>query len=242
MTDRSVARLMSSVRGVVFDKDGTLIDLDARWVPVFTTLIDRLADRCDDQSLVASLSNRLGIDGDRLVPDGCAAVDTSEQIFGRVIAELVERGHDAAAAAEMVGSAAADAMTSAGPVQPIGDVAGALTTLRASGRRVGVATSDDRANTVSELTDLGVIDLVDAMRCADDGGPVKPDPAVLTSIANDWGVDAHALVFVGDSRNDMETARSAGCSFVARCDLDRVPRWASDADAVIASTGELIAR
>lgn len=242
MTTPAVAALMSSVRGVVFDKDGTLIDLDARWVPVFSTLIERLAGRCDDPTLSEGLSNLLGLDGDRLVPDGRAAVDTAEQIISGVVVELVERGHDATAAAELVGTAAAEAVTEFGQVRPIGDVVGSLTALRGSGLRVGVATSDDRANTLTELTDLGMIDLVDAMRCADDGGPVKPDPAVLTSIATDWGIEAGELVFVGDSRNDMETARAAGCSFVARCDLDRMPDWAGDADVAVASISELVVR
>ncbi len=242
MSASVVAALMSGVRGVVFDKDGTLIDLDARWVPVFSRLIDRLSDRCDDPSLVDGLAELLGIDGDRLVPDGPAAVDTAEQIIGRVVAGLVERGHDASTASEMVVTIASDAITAFGPVRPIGDVAASLAVLRGSGLRIGVATSDDRANTLTELTDIGMIDLVDSMRCADDGGPVKPDPAVLTSIATDWGVEACELVFVGDSRNDMDTARAAGCSFVARCDMDRVPDWADAADAVIASTGELVVR
>ena len=242
MTTPYLAELLSSVRGVVFDKDGTLIDLDARWVPVFTMLVDRLAGSCDDPSLVRGLSELLGIDGGRLVPDGPAAVDTAEQIIDRVIARLVERGHESSDAEKRVVKVAADAVSAFGPVQPLGDVAASLLALRASGLRVGVATSDDRANTVSELTDLGVVDLVDTMRCADDGGPVKPDPAVLSSIATEWSVAASELVFVGDSLNDMATARAAGCSFVARCDPDRVPDWADAADAVVASIDELVVR
>lgn len=240
MTGRSVAAVMSGARGVVFDKDGTLIDLDARWVPVVSTLIERLAKRCSDPSLVADLAVVLGIEDGRLVPDGHAAVDTSDQIIGHVVAELVDRGQEHAEAQNAVDSVVRDAMGAVGPIQAIGDLIGSLGVMRSAGLPLGVATSDDRANTITELTDLGAIDLVDTLRCADDGGPVKPDPAVLTSVAAEWGCDIGALVFVGDSRNDMATARAAGCGFVVRCHLDRAPSWAPEADAVVASIDELV--
>jgi phosphoglycolate phosphatase len=241
-TQDAVIGVMSGVRGLVFDKDGTLIDLDARWVPAFNRLIGSLADRCDDPSLVGGLAALLGLDGDRLVADGPAAVDTIEQIISRVMAELVDRGRSPDHAEKMVGAAVGDALAAVGSIEAIGELVVSLRAMRAGGLCVGVATSDDRANTVTELTDLGAIDLVDTMRCADDGGPVKPDPGVLTSIAAEWGIAVSELVFVGDSRNDMHTARAAGCSFVARCDRDRWPRWTIEADAIVSSIDELVPR
>ena len=236
----SVQHVMSGASGIVFDKDGTLIDLDARWVPLFSTLIERLAERCEDSSLIEDLATVLGIDDGRLVPDGPAAVDTAEQIIGRVVAELVDRDHQHDEAQHAVHAVARDAMGAVGPIEAIGDITGAWSVFRSAGLGVGVATSDDRANTITELTDLGVIDLVDTLRCADDGGPVKPDPAVLTSVAAEWNCSVGALVFVGDSRNDMVTARAAGCGFIVRCDPDSAPRWASEADAMIASIDDLV--
>ena len=104
-----------------------------------------------------------------------------------------------------------------------------------------MATSDDRANTIDELTELGVIDLVDTVRCADDDGPIKPDPRVLTGFASEWGCDVGRIVFVGDSHNDMATAQSAGCRFVHRGDADRIPTWAlQGADAVVGAVSELV--
>lgn len=234
------ADVMSNVRGIVFDKDGTLVDLDARWVPVFTTLIERLADRFNDPSLIVHLAGVLGIDGRRLVPDSPAAVDTASQIIGRVVNELVDRGIAVAEAHDAVTAVVAQSMGAVGSVEAIGDLVAALGAMRAAGIRIGVATSDDRANTIIELTDLGAIELVDTFRCADDGGPVKPDPVVLTSVADEWGCNVRELVFVGDSRNDMATAEAAGCGFVARCDRDSAPDWASYADAVVASIDELV--
>ena len=69
-----------------------------------------------------------------------------------------------------------------GPLVPLGDVASAMRSLAAGGAQLGVATADNRDNTLVELERLGVIHLVGELRCGDDRGPVKPDPEVLWSI------------------------------------------------------------
>lgn len=242
MMSSAIAAAMSAAGGVVFDKDGTLVDLDARWVPVFRALITALAERCSDPRLVADLETSLGIDGQCLLPDGAAAVDTLEQIVDRLVAVLVERGLEHPAARQIVESTIGGLGDVHGPIEPIGDLVGSLSALRAAGLSIGVATSDDRANTVAELTELGIVDLVDTLRCADDGGPTKPDPQVLSGIADEWAIGVGALVFVGDSRNDMATALAAGCPFVGRFGSDSTPTWAAKADAVIESIDQLVLR
>ena len=232
--------LITSVRGVVFDKDGTLADLDARWVPFFRRGIDDLASACGDPSLAPALSAALGVDETALVPDGPAAVETPARIVECVIEALVERGHDPKRVDVFV--AAAEAGDTFGPLRPLGDVVGALRHLCDRGVLLVVATSDGRANTIDELAELGVTALLPTIRCGDDGGAVKPDPAVLLGIADEWGIAPGMLLFVGDSRADLETARGAGSPFVARCHPERVPGWAVEADAVVADIGELVVR
>jgi len=236
--DQRVVELMGSVRGIAFDKDGTLVDLDARWVPFFLESIDRVALGSGDPTLVARLRSILGVDEDGLVPDGPAAVETLDHIIDRMIGELIAGGHERDRAAELV--AAADLGTGYGPLRPLGPVVSALGELRTRGHTLAIATSDGRGNTIDELAALGVTELIDTMRCGDDDGAVKPDPVVLVSIAAEWGIDVVSLLFVGDSRQDLATARAAGAPFAARCDPERVPSWAVHADAVIVDIGELV--
>ncbi len=44
----------------------------------------------------------------------------------------------------------------------------------------------------------------------DDPFPRKPDPEALLHIADSWGIDPSTLLFVGDYRDDVETAHRAG--------------------------------
>lgn len=239
--ERSIAitDVMSGATGVVFDKDGTLIDLDARWQPFFSDLIDGIAARSCDDSLSGDLRRLLGVTESGLVVDAPAAVESGDEIGARIIGEMVAHGQELSAAHDIALQSAGGARH--GPVEPVGEVARTLASLSRSGLRLGIATSDGVENTRIELAGLDLADAFDSVRCADDGGPVKPDPAVLLGIATEWSIDPSEMVFVGDSRQDLATAQAAGTRFIARCTPGAAPQWAcAEADAIVADIAELI--
>ena len=95
-------------------------------------------------------------------------------------------------------------------VRALGDVAGLFGRLRQAGVAVGVLTNDDRAGTVATLFNLGLLQLVSAVVCADDKLGAKPEPGGLLFLASRAGVALDKVVMVGDSIGDMVTARRAG--------------------------------
>lgn len=82
------------------------------------------------------------------------------------------------------------------------------------GTRVGIATSDDRLPTERTLDALGVAAQVDATVCADDGIPVKPDPAMVVHMCALTAAAPGRTAVVGDSMADLRMGRAAG---VALC-------------------------
>jgi phosphoglycolate phosphatase len=234
----SASALATSARGVIFDKDGTLFDLDARWLPYFRGFVIGVADRCGDPSLVPLLSSILGVADVGLLPDRPAAIDTGAHIVELVVAALVGRGGDSDASRALVTAAAAAAQL--GVLTPLGDVASALHGLAAGGRRLAIATSDGRPNTIAELEQFGWLGMFGTMRCGDDSGPVKPDPLVLSGIAEEWDLSPREVLYVGDNRHDLATARAAGVPFVAVRKPAQEP-WAVDfGDAQVLSVDELV--
>ena len=215
-TDRLTAQLRQQLMGpidaIVFDKDGTLTALDARWVPFFRSIIAATAADGGDPEAEQTLAECLGVGVDSIVPGAPAAVKTESELLTIALDHLVGRGWSAEQAIMSIGVGIDSA--SFGPLQPLGAVGPTIETL-AAGNRIGVATSDNRSNTIEELELLGVAHHVSGIRCGDDGGPVKPDPEVLWGLAREWGVEPNRLLFVGDSVQDLETARAAGTSFVA---------------------------
>lgn len=212
-SDASASTLAAGARGVVFDKDGTLFDLDTRWLPWFETFVGGVAAGCGDPSLAPVIAAALGVERDGLLADRPAAIDTATNIRDLVVAVLVSGGRAAAAARRLV--IEAENAASPGPLVPLGDLRSTLWRLAKGGRRIGIATADGRGNSIAELEQFDVLHLVDTLRCGDDDGPVKPDPTVLWGIADEWGLTPAQLLYVGDNRHDLATARSAGVPFVA---------------------------
>lgn len=62
-----------------------------------------------------------------------------------------------------------------------------------------------------------ILDLLDLYVSSEICGYRKPNPAGLEYIAAHFGADVRDLVFVGDEKLDIETARRAGCRSVLIC-------------------------
>ncbi len=205
-------QLLEPIEAIVFDKDGTLTELNSRWVTFFRSIIAATAADGGDPEAEQTLAARLGVGVDHIVVGSPAAVKTESELLTIAVDHLVERGWDPTQAVASIGVGIESATF--GPLTPLGDIAGAISAL--AGRyRLAVATSDNRGNTIDELGQLGVAQHLTTLRCGDDNGPAKPDPEVLWSLAREWALAPRSLLFVGDSEQDRDTALAAGIGFVA---------------------------
>jgi phosphoglycolate phosphatase len=126
--------------------------------------------------------------------------------------------------------------------QPVTALQPLFQSLRQAGVRIAVATMDDRAATEATLAHMGVLEMVDALVCADDGLDAKPAPGMVGSLCRVTGIDPAQTVVVGDSVTDLQMGRSAGagmvigvCSGVTSADM-----LAAHADIVLESVTELV--
>lgn len=210
------------VDGICFDKDGTLIDLESYWLDASRTWLDEAGgDRYREL-----LASRLGLDDDGLVADGALATSSIDELTRITAATLRSAGADDPAGRASRAAARATTLAKAASPLPIGDVAGALRRLADAGLRLAVATTDDHPTTIRALELLGVADLVSIVLAGDGDGPFKPDPAVLTLIAEQWQTTPGRILMVGDSDRDRATAANAGAAgFVL---VAETPRIAAD--------------
>ena len=116
-----------------------------------------------------------------------------------------------------------------------------LGSLRAAGRRIAVATTDDRRPTEATLAGLGIAGLVEDVVCGDDDGPTKPDPAALAGIAARLAVPIERLAMVGDTPADLHMARAAGARAIGvTSGVATTSELSDDADVVLASIESLV--
>ena len=199
---------------VIFDKDGTLIGFDTMWTDWAVALGGRLSATVG-RDVRPTLFLVLGYDeatGTATAGGGLASTPMARlrQLTVAVLVDGGSRPDDAEAAVAQAWFAPDPEHLS----HPLADLRALLGALREDGRRIAIATSDDRDPTQRTLAVLGVADLVDATVCADDGLPVKPAPDMVLHVCERLGVDPQRAAMVGDSPADLRMARSAGAGRV----------------------------
>jgi len=199
---------------VIFDKDGTLIDFGTMWSGWAETLAERLSGatgRPVDDPLFAML----GYDpvARRVTPVGGLAATPMARLREQTRDLLVAEGVPATAADDAL-AIAWHAPDPVGLTHPLADLDVLFARLRTSGRRVAVATTDDRDPTVRTFAALGLTDAIDALVCADDGVAVKPASDMVVHLCAALDVPPARTAVVGDSPADLQMARAAGTGLV----------------------------
>lgn len=205
---------LEDIELVIFDKDGTLIEFHAMWSGWAVALADDL-ERATGTAIRDPLFEMLGYDvaTARAIGGGRLAATPMARIREATGAVLRDAGVAPDAAESALASAwrPPDAVALA---RPVTDLALLFATLRADGRRIAVATTDDREPTLRTLDALGLAAWVDAVVCADDGLPVKPAGDMVVRVCAELGTRPDRTVVVGDSAADLQMGRAAS---VARC-------------------------
>jgi phosphoglycolate phosphatase-like HAD superfamily hydrolase len=210
MADPTLHQALNAIDLVVFDKDGTLISFEAMWVGWARDLGIRL-ELATRRPVAGDIYTTIGFDpvANRIQPGAPLAVGTMAEIE-QLIGAVLRRWCPSVSAARRI---LADAWFEPDPVAlavPLADLVGILGTLRASGRRIAVATTDDRRPTEATMAALGIAGLVDDLVCGDDRGPTKPDPDALVGIAERVGLSIERTAMIGDAPADLQMARAAG--------------------------------
>ena len=226
---------------VIFDKDGTLIEFDAMWSGWATDLAAALSDGTG-LPIEASLFSMLGFDPStgQILPGGGLAATPMARLRERTRDLLVEAGCSAATVDGLLGHAwyAPDPVELARPITDLHLLFGRL---RAGGRRIAVATSDDRDPTERTLAALGLDRWIDALVCADDGIAVKPAPDMVLHLCEALGIAPGRTAVVGDAPADVAMGRGAGAGLVigVLSGVGDAQLLRSAADLVLASVADL---
>jgi phosphoglycolate phosphatase len=206
--------LLDGIELVVFDKDGTLIDFHAMWGGWVRALADDLTNSTG-QPLTGVLFELLGVDPTTglVHSHGLLAATPMSRIRELVVETVIEHGLTPAAAELAVRHAwhPPDPIELAHPLADLPTLFGAL---QARSVRIAIATSDNRGPTEATVAALGVGAWIAAMRCADDGIPVKPAPDPVLELCAELGVRPERTAVIGDSPADVAMGRAAGAGLV----------------------------
>ena len=191
------------VKGVVFDKDGTLFDFSATWSPWAAAFLRRICK--NDDAKAEQMGRIIGFDlaTGRFDPASVVIAGTPEDILGVLAQAIPDLNHGELL--EIINTEAEAApMAEAVPLAPL------LNRFRAMGLTLGVATNDAEMPAVAHLAAVGVQDRFDFIAGSDSGFGGKPAPGQLLAFCDQTGIAPENAVMVGDSLHDLRAGRAAG--------------------------------
>lgn len=228
---------MTALKGLLFDKDGTLLDFHASWNPVYERLALSLAGR--DTALAKRLLEAGGFNhATRRFASGSLLAVASTHEIAEVWAKLLPT-QDIKALVETLDHAfAAEGPVSSEAVMPLGPF---FQRLKGRGLKVGVATSDNERAAKAILKRFDALQHLDFLAGYDSGHGIKPHPGMIEGFCRSVSLVPNEIAMIGDNLHDLEMGRRAGVAWrigvltgtSARSDL------APHADLVLDSIAEL---
>lgn len=229
---------MTAIRGLLFDKDGTLIDFYQTWGAAYRAVADTFAELTGEPELAWRLLVAGGYDAEtgRLAPDSPLAAGTNDEIAAVWSREpsvaLIPNVRDRML--EAFGNVAA------APV-PVTDLPALFARLKGRGFRLGVATNDHTVPTRATLKALRIDHLLDFVAGADAGFGGKPGAGMLVGFCLATGLEPAEVAMIGDSVADIGMARAgaAGLAVGVLTGVTPRPMLQDMADHVIDSIAEI---
>ncbi len=196
------------IRGLLFDKDGTLLDYHASWMPLNRTVA--LESAGGDAALAERLLIASGYDPatQRVRANTPLAVGTPAEIaaaFGSVlgrsstdnIVAIVDRVFQ-------VGGPTASTL--------VPRARETIALFRLHTHRLGIATSDSTAGLTTSMAPHDLMHQFDFACAYDTGFGVKPGPGMPLAFCRACGLEPGEIAVIGDNLHDIEMGRAAGAA------------------------------
>lgn len=201
-----VAMIARHVRGILFDKDGTLIDFGYTWLPVWRRFASAVAGAYGaGPAELARLSAALGVGRFGFAGDSLFAQGSNGEIVSAARGALPGLGE-----AEIRAALSGAANPASLRARPLGLAKPALDGLRLSGLTLGVATADDEASTLATLREAGLLSSFGFIGTNDSVARGKPYPDLMELFCSYARLEPSEVAVVGDTARDMEFARASG--------------------------------
>ncbi len=221
------------IEGIIFDKDGTLLDFEATWGLWAQGFLTQIAE--DDNALAIKLGQAIGFDhpSARFLPASLAIAGSQGEVAAALAAHLPGVSKDAMI--ERMNTSSEDIpLAEVVPLRPL------IKGLSDRGLRLGVATNDAEAPARAHLQAAGVLEYFPFVAGFDTGFGYKPDPGQLLGFIAKFDLDPARVLMVGDSTHDLHAGRAAGMIAVAVLSgPSGAEELAPHADVVIGDISEL---
>ena len=201
-------KTLSSIRGLLFDKDGTLFDFEKTWNSWTSRILTEVSKQSDVS--ISALADAIDFDlkAGKLLPQSIVIAGTHRQVTAALHTKLSNWDF------EHLESYLLDYVieTRQYEVVPLQKY---FRKLKSEGLLLGVMTNDAERGAQAHLAAAGILDLLDFVAGSDTGFGCKPAPEPLLAFAKITGLKPHEIAMVGDSLHDLQAAQAAGMMRIA---------------------------
>lgn len=236
------------IRGILFDKDGTLIDFYSLWLSATETVIPNFLEENglpSDERTIKVVLEAIGVKDGTVDPNGAIAYkpfmgiaeDIREALVKEAIPVTITTAEICSQIVEMF-----DAVLTAENREYVTftDTKKLFQELKNQGIYIGLATADTYGTAKKCMQGIGVFEYFDFIGSDDGVMKAKPDPDMLERFAGQFGIAPEEIAVVGDTKNDIRFAKSANavsigvlCGLGSKQDLE-------NADYIIDSVDNLL--
>lgn len=234
------------IKGILFDKDGTLIDFNAVWLTAAKEVV-RFFIQINGLEYSTRIEEKIyqamGVEQERVIPDGPLAYQTYDQIGAGICREL--QTLQIALDAELAGRQLSVLFESVCArkdfsYHPIVDLKQLFARLLEKGLKLGLATADTKTSVERCFASLGVLD--DFAYLGYDDGVLQPKPAgdMFFAFAKACSLKPSEILVVGDTKNDMIFAhRYGGTGVGVLSGVSKKQDFGKEADFVVDTVADL---
>lgn len=194
-----------ALRGVLFDKDGTLFEDDG-WGGIFVEAAEFTAK--GRSALVPEMLAAIGYDPatGRFAAGSVGGAGNTFELADAWLA--ITGGWERQALVREIDALFVRLVPLRFP--PITDLPVLFSLLKDNGFRLGIATNDVAASALATIEHFGLGDLIEFAAGYDSGHGAKPGPGMALAFCAATGLSPKQIAVVGDNRHDLEMGRSAG--------------------------------
>ena len=182
------------VKAVMIDLDGTLLDTAADLAAAANLTLSELGHGELDPEVVKTF---IGKGVANLMRQAVIASTGAEPENFEQVMEIFERHYEEVLSDES---------------RPYPGVVEGLEAMKSSGFRLACITNKVERFTSPLLRDTGLQDYFEIVLSGDSLPRKKPDPMPLLHACGHFGIEPSEMLLIGDSVNDVQAARAAGCT------------------------------
>ena len=202
------------IKGILFDKDGTIIDFYEVWGTAAEPVLEWILEKYGldgNRKLKEKLLEALGVHGQVIDSEGALAWKPYD-LIAKDLEKIFLQENISISCTELkenlIDGFYEEVCAKRQEYPVFTDMKKLMSKLHQMGIRIGLATTDEYESTKVCMEKIGISKWISFYGTAGLGYPEKPDGELIVMAAKEWGIQSEEVAVIGDTPNDMRFARN----------------------------------